>query len=99
MVGLQRRKVDRRGIRLGPAFSQTDRCPVCGLTYGQFRTGATFAEMSSELWVDSPDRADWRRRTRHTVLGRWHQYKMSLWDRHLACCTFYAQNRAISPLF
>jgi hypothetical protein len=31
----------------------------------------------------SDDRADWKHKRRGTVLGKWHQHKKELWQRHI----------------
>lgn len=85
---VRRRRPDRRGIRFGPAFSQHDACPACGAVYSQLRTGMTYSEVRSEFWVfDDDDRTRWRNKRRGTVLGRWHQIKLALWQLHVEHCT------------
>lgn len=63
-----------------------DDCPNCGLKYRDFRTGFTYAEVYQMLWVASDDARDWRYKRRGTVLGKWRQLKLQMWDRHLAGC-------------
>lgn len=58
----------------------------CGLTYDALRTGLTFREVASWLWVGNPDRTTWRQKTRHTVLGRWREHKLELWTDHVNTC-------------
>ena len=50
-------------------------CPCCAAGYRRFRVGLTFAGVRRELRAE-PDR---RRVTRHTVLGRMHEYKLNHW--------------------
>lgn len=59
----------------------------CGLTYSNLRTGLTFREVASWLWVGNPDRTTWRQKTRHTVLGKWREYKLEAWDAHVSTCS------------
>jgi hypothetical protein len=35
------------------------------------------------LWSQSEDYRDWRHVTRHTVLGKWHEIKLKMWDDFL----------------
>ena len=63
-----------------------ERCPICGLTYGRFRTGLTFAEVRSWLWVGSDDPRDWKPKRRGSVLGLWHETKKMLWAEHIRGC-------------
>lgn len=52
------------------------RCPHCGIRYGDFRTGLTFREVYHYLW-------DRDRKRRRTVLGKWHELKRQLWEHHV----------------
>lgn len=61
-------------------------CPVCGLQYAELRTGLTFAEVRGFLWSWDPDPRTWGNVTRRTVLGRWREIKLDMWEEHLACC-------------
>ena len=63
-----------------------DDCPYCGAKYSEFRTGLTFADVKQMFWTASPDSADWKYCRRNTVLGKWHEIKVELWDRHLDGC-------------
>lgn len=63
-----------------------EKCPLCGLSYADFRTGFTYADIYALLWVYSEDSSEWRYKRRNTVLGKWHQMKLELWDRHLETC-------------
>ena len=59
-----------------------ERCR-CGLTYHDFRTGLTFAEVRAQMWRAAPP---WRYRRRHGVLGYWRQLKLAAWAIHVAEC-------------
>lgn len=63
-----------------------DTCPRCGLSYADFRTGYTYADIFGMFWVGSDDPAEWVYKRRHTVLGKWHQIKLELWSEHLDTC-------------
>lgn len=60
------------------------RCPrhcVCGAFYADMHTGLTFAEVRQML-RDVPDRDGrwaWRQKRRSSVLGYWHELKLSMW--------------------
>lgn len=60
-----------------------DACPHCGTRYGRFRTGLTYQDAWEMLADHSDDRADWKYKRRGTVLGKWHQHKKELWQRHM----------------
>lgn len=62
-------------------------CPVCGLTYGQFRTGFAWEDIWG-LFYTAPDAdpSTWVRKNRGRILGRWHQIKKELWAEHLEVC-------------
>jgi hypothetical protein len=62
------------------------RCPVCGVTYGNFRTGLSYQDVFERLKDYSEDPSDWTYKRRGTVLGKWHQYKQELWKHHLDEC-------------
>lgn len=53
------------------------------IPYSEFRTGLTFAEVRSMLWVDSPDPKDWKYKRRGTVLGTWRAIKQQLYARYV----------------
>jgi hypothetical protein len=36
---------------------------------------------------NSDDPADWNNKTRHTVLGKWHEIKKLWWELHLKECS------------
>lgn len=61
-------------------------CPYCGMRYADLRTGLTYQDVHAMLWVSSEDSKDWVYRRRGTVLGKWHQIKQELWDRHVYGC-------------
>jgi hypothetical protein len=48
--------------------------------YDRFRTGLTFDEVRQMLWSPSGDPKDWRRVTRHTVLGKWREIKLQMYN-------------------
>ena len=50
------------------------------VSYDEFRTGLTFAEVRQMLWVASDNPEDWRYKRRHTVLGYWRQLKQKMYD-------------------
>jgi len=58
------------------------RCPGCGITYGDFRTGLTYREVWQMLW----HRTEYRYKRRGTVLGLWHSIKKSEWEHHTSRC-------------
>ncbi len=62
------------------------KCDVCGLEYDDFRTGETFQSVLDTLWVGIEDPEYWNYKGRHTVLGRWHEIKQSMWADHLMQC-------------
>jgi len=49
------------------------------MTYKEFKTGYTFADIRQMLWSYSEDPRDWRHVTRHTVLGKWREIKLKMW--------------------
>lgn len=61
-------------------------CPHCELEYDDFRTGETYQSIYMQFWRGSDDPSLWVNKRRHTVLGRWRQVKLSMWDEHLAMC-------------
>lgn len=52
------------------------------MTYDDFRTGLTFAEVRRMLWVSSPDPSKWRYKRRNTVLGHWRALKLQMWREY-----------------
>ena len=66
-----------------------EKCPHCGWLYSELRTGLTYHEVSETLWAEVVT-GDRRHKTRHTVLGRWHEIKRKMWDAHLEECQAWA---------
>ena len=65
---------------------QVSKCDVCDLEYDDFRTGETFQTVLDSLWVGIDDPAYWKYKGRHTVLGRWHEIKQTMWADHIKQC-------------
>ena len=63
-----------------------DECPACGLAYKKFRTGFTFTEVRSWLWVHDEDPKEWKYKRRGTVLGLWRMTKLKMWADHCDNC-------------
>lgn len=61
-------------------------CPWCEVEYKRFRTGFTFTEVRRQFWKNTPNREDWKRISRHTVLGRWREIKRTMWTDHIEQC-------------
>lgn len=59
------------------------KCPHCGITYGEFRTGITFREARANLWSPDEDPSHWRYRRRRTVLGYMFALKQMWWKMHV----------------
>jgi len=59
---------------------------MCGLKYKDFRTGETFQSIKDSLWVASDDPKDWKYKRKSTILGKWHQFKVQMWNDHLGQC-------------
>jgi hypothetical protein len=55
-----------------------------GREYDRFRTGLSFSAVRQMLNTYAQDRGDWKRITRGTVLGRWHQLKLELYEQATA---------------
>ena len=54
------------------------------LSYDQFRTGLTFADVRAMLWSYSDNPKDWPKGvSRHTVLGKWRQIKQDMYAEYL----------------
>lgn len=63
------------------------KCPSCGITYREMRTGLDWREVFLSLRSPDPNPSTWRRGiSRHTVLGRWHERKLELWRYHVETC-------------
>lgn len=65
-------------------------CELCGQTYGELKTGLTFSDVRGMLWSGNPDPSTWKNKGRHTVLGLWHQIKVSMWKEHQEMCEMQA---------
>ncbi len=65
---------------------QNETCPICRLRYADFRTGHTYQDVYDSFWSTSEDSRDWVHKRRHSILGRWHEWKMELWEKHLEDC-------------
>jgi len=46
----------------------------------------SYREVFELLMDNSDDPSDWHNKTRHTVLGKWHELKKQWWDHHLEEC-------------
>lgn len=70
-----------------------ERCPTCGETYGNFKTGLTYFEVWLMFW-DPPDTPpdEWKYATRGVVLGKWFQIKQEWWERHKEECEQQAEH-------
>ncbi len=64
-----------------------EKCPICGITYKEFRTGMTFADVKAEMYVSSEDSKDWVYKRKRCVLRRWRKIKRELWEYHLKECS------------
>lgn len=49
--------------------------------YDKFRTGLTYDDVKAMFYDNSDDPKDWKYKRRGTVLGKWHQIKMELYER------------------
>jgi hypothetical protein len=56
------------------------------MTYEEFRTGLTFAEVRAQFWSGNDDPSTWHPKRRRTVLGRWYEIKQTLWAEHIEYC-------------
>jgi len=63
-----------------------ERCKHCGLQYQAMRTGLTYRDVFGMFWVGGKDPSTWKQKRRNTILGRWHQLKLEMWDHHLETC-------------
>ena len=66
-------------------------CPYCGLDYDEMRTGLTYSDVYLLFWKGTEDSTQWVNKRRHTILGRWHQIKMEMWEEHLYFCEQQAE--------
>jgi hypothetical protein len=75
-------------------------CPVCGLTYNDFRTGLTFAEVKACMHVESEDCVDWVYKRRKGVLRKWKKIKQLMWRFHIeeCSCDIVAEKQPISEI-
>lgn len=65
----------------------SEQCPGCGLTYGNFKTGFTYYEVWMMLWnPPETEPTEWTYKRRGTVLGKWFEIKQSYWERHTETC-------------
>lgn len=67
-------------------MSLRSKCLHCRLEYENFSTNLSFKEVKNMLWVDDVDSARWRQKRRNSVLGFWHELKLSMWKEHLEMC-------------
>ena len=70
-------------------------CEHCGMEYDDFDSGETFQSVKDDLWVGSDNPEDWSYKGRHTVLGRWHAIKQSMWADHLQACEDDAESEPV----
>ena len=68
-----------------------EECPHCGLAYADMRTGHTYQSIYEMLWSGNEDPETWVYKRRHTILGKWHQIKLEMWDEHLFMCEQQAE--------
>jgi hypothetical protein len=55
----------------------------CEITYSEFRTGYTFKEIRHILKREAKrkyEKGEYMFITRHTVLGRWRELKLEMWN-------------------
>lgn len=69
------------------------------MAYRDLRTGLRYVDVHRSMHDCSPNPADWKRKTRHTVLGRWHQLKLHLWDAHVRDCVDEERDDAREPSY
>lgn len=72
-------------------------CPVCQLTYHQFRTRHTYQTIFELMLQGDPDDSStWTYKRRRAVLRFWHRLKMAMWQDHLDTCLHQQkQHRAL----
>jgi hypothetical protein len=58
-------------------------CPYCDLKYTDFSTGYTYQDIYDMFWSTDSDPASWSYKRRNTILGQWHELKISLWGEHI----------------
>lgn len=54
------------------------------IPYDKFTTGYTYREISDMIWYQSDWHAAHHTRRRHTVLGKWREIKLEMYERYLA---------------
>jgi hypothetical protein len=59
------------------------------------KTGETFYTVSESLWAEVKDGSR-RRKTVHSVLGRWREIKQNIWKQHLRDCEEYVHVLEVS---
>ena len=72
-------------------------CWCCGIGYGAFRTGETFASVQVSMLTPSSDPSTWRNRRRNGVLGYWRELKRALWCDHQMTCNPKEDEDALRP--
>jgi len=56
------------------------------VSYVDFRTGLTFAQVREMLYVHTDDKSQWRQKRRRSVLGFWRELKISMfYSDHGGC--------------
>ena len=66
-------------------------CEHCGASYDDMRTGHTYQSIYEMLWSGNEDSSTWVYKRRHTILGKWHQIKLEMWDDHVEMCRRQAE--------
>jgi len=64
-------------------YKNDERCPHCGITYKRFTTGFKYHEVYLMYWSPDRDSSTWKYKRRNTVLGKWHEIKKDMWNRHI----------------
>lgn len=54
------------------------------ITYAQFTTGLTFADVRQMLWTNTDDTTEWKQKRRGSVLGYWRALKKEMWAEFCA---------------
>jgi len=68
-----------------------EQCEHCGLAYNDLRTGETYQSIYEMLWSGNDDSSTWVNKRRHTILGKWHEIKLSMWSEHTETCRMQAE--------
>ena len=71
-----------------------DTCVYCSLTYEELRTGLTYADVYEQFWSGSDDSSTWVNKRRNTILGRWREIKLDMWEKHIVMCEREAEHCA-----